>query len=427
MELQIKRSNFRGNSQVHKIRRSIAATLNFRTTEPTEHLMSLTDRALKNAKPKPTVYRIRDASADPELKGLGVTIAPAGSKTFFLGFTSPATGKRRQINLGRYPATTLKDARQKARVARAVIAQGGDPADECDDVVAITLGEGLGMYARARLDHQRTGRTTERDLRRDFGPLLDRPVNTVTAPMIASLIDEKAETAPTMANRLVGYSGPWFRWMKTRGHVSTNPTEDIEKPAKERSRERTLSQDEVAAIWDAAPKLGYPFGPFVRLLMLTGVRREELAGMRHDEIDFDAGLWTVPAARSKTGVSIRIPLSRATVEVLQGVANTGSAFVFTTTGKAPVSGFSKMKKRLDGLSGITDWRLHDARRTMVSAMVDLGIDATTADRCLNHTGAATMSTVQRVYQRSDLLDQRRRAMDAWGERIEAITKSGNKA
>ena len=387
--------------------------------------MSLTDRALKNAKSKPTVYRIRDASADPELKGFGVTIAPAGSKTFFLGYTSPVTGKRRQINLGRYPVTNLKEARQKARVARASIVRGGDPADECDEVVAITLGEGLDMYARARLDHQRTGRTTERDLRRDFAALLDRPVTTVTAPMIASIIDEKAETAPTMANRLVGYSGPWFRWMMTRGHISTNPIEGIEKPVKEKSRERTLTPGEVAVIWNATPNLGYPFGPFVRLLLLTGVRREELAGMRHDEIDFDAGLWTVPAARSKTGVSIRIPLSRPTVEVLQGVSDAGGPFVFSTTGKAPVSGFSKMKRKLDGLSGVIDWRLHDFRRTMVSAMVDLGIDATTADRCLNHVGAASMSTVQRVYQRSDLLDQRRRAMDAWGKRVEEITKRGS--
>jgi integrase len=378
-----------------------------------EHLMSLTDRSLKSAKPKQSVYRIRDASGDAELKGFGVTVAPAGTKTFFLGYTSPTNGKRRQINLGRYPSTSLRDARQNARVARASITLGNDPADQSDDVATITLGTGLDLYARARLDHQRTGRTTERDLRRDFGPLLTRPVSTITTPMIASVIDTKAQTAPTMANRLVGYAGPWFRWMMARGHCVQNPVEGIEKPTKERSRERTLTSEELSAVWDAAPKLGYPFGPFVQLLLLTGVRREEMAGMRFDEIDFGAGLWTVPAARSKTGAAIRIPLSSRAVNVLRGIPDTASAFVFSTTGKKPVSGFSKMKNKLDRLSGITDWRLHDFRRTMVSAMVDLGIDATTADRCLNHTGAATMSTVQRVYQRSDLLDSRRRAMDAW--------------
>jgi integrase len=388
-----------------------------------ERQMSLTDRSLKSAKPKQSVYRIRDASGDAELKGFGVTIAPAGTKTFFLGYTSPISGKRRQVTLGRYPSTSLKDARQKARVARASITLGNDPADQSDNVAAITLGAGLDLYARARLDHQRTGRTTERDLRRDFKALLSRPVSIITTPMLASIIDTKAQTAPTMANRLLGYAGPWFRWMTARGHCVQNPIRGIEKPAQEQSRERVLKAEELAAIWDAAPKLGYPFGPFVQLLLLTGVRREEMAGMKFDEIDFDAALWTVPASRSKTGVAIRIPLNHRTLEVLKQIPTTNSVFVFSTTGKAPVSGFSKMKKKLDRLSGISDWRLHDFRRTMVSAMVDLGIDATTADRCLNHTGASTMSTVQRIYQRSDLLDARRRAMDAWENWVTPLIQS----
>jgi integrase len=116
-------------------------------------------------------------------------------------------------------------------------------------------------------------------------------------------------------------------------------------------------------------------------------------------------------------------LNHRTLEVLKQIPTTNSVFVFSTTGKAPVSGFSKMKKKLDRLSGISDWRLHDFRRTMVSAMVDLGIDATTADRCLNHTGASTMSTVQRIYQRSDLLDARRRAMDAWENWVTPLIQS----
>ena len=102
-------------------------------------------------------------------------------------------------------------------------------------------------------------------------------------------------------------------------------------------------------------------------------------------------------------------------------------FLFTTTGTTAVSGFSRMKGKLDRLSGVDDWRLHDFRRTMVTAMVDMGIDATTADRCLNHTGAATMSTVQRVYQRSDLLDQRRHAMEAWALRLAGMVTGINPA
>jgi integrase len=390
-----------------------------------ENQMALSDRTIRNAKPRDSVYRIRDVSGDPELKGFGITVAPAGSKTFFLGYSSPTRGSRRQLNLGRYPATSLKDARQKARAARAAIALGNDPADEHGDTQSITLGEGLDLYARAKLDHQRTGRTTERDLRRDFASLLNLSAVTIVSPMVAKVIDEKSHTAPIMANRLHGYARPWFLWLAARGHIKGNPMDGIEKPVKERARERVLADQEASAIWIAADALGYPFGPLVRLLMLTGVRRQELSGMRQDEIDLGHRLWTVPAERSKTGAAIRIPLSEAAVAVLETIPVTDGPFLFTTTGTTAVSGFSRMKGKLDRVSGVDDWRLHDFRRTMVTAMVDLGIDATTADRCLNHTGAATMSTVQRVYQRSDLLDQRRHAMEAWALRLAGMVTGIN--
>ena len=382
--------------------------------------MALSDRTIRNTKPKSSVYRIRDVSGDPELKGLGITIAPAGSKTFFLSYSSPTRGIRRQLNLGRYPATSLQEARQKARATRAAIAMGKDPADELSDLPTVTLGEGLDLYARAKLNHQRTGKSTERDLRRDFGPLLRLSAATITSAMVAKIIDDKSRTAPIMANRLYGYARPWFRWLAARGHINDNPMDGIEKPAQEKARERVLTDEEVAAIWTATNDLGYPFGPLVKLLLLTGVRREEMAGMRRDEIDFDQNLWAVPAERSKTSVAIRIPLSAMATDVLHTLPVTDGPFLFTTTGTTSVSGFSRMKRKLDRMSGVSDWRLHDFRRSMVTAMADLGIDATTADRCLNHTGAATMSTVQRVYQRSDLLDQRRHAMEAWGRRLEEI-------
>ena len=389
--------------------------------------MPLSDRTIRNAKPKRSAYRIRDVSGDPELKGFGVTIAPAGSKTFFLSYSSPTRGIRRQLNLGRYPATGLKEARLKARAARAAIALGKDPADEMGDLPTITLDKGLDLYARAKLDHQRTGRSTERDLRRDFGPLLRLAAAIITSAMVAKIIDDKSHTAPIMANRLYGYARPWFRWLAARGHIKDNPMDGIEKPAKERARERVLTGKEILAIWTASDDLGYPFGPLVKLFLLTGVRREEMAGMRHDEINLEQKLWTVPAERSKTGAAIRIPLSEAAVDVLSTVPFTNGPFLFTTTGTSPVSGFSRMKSKLDRISGVSGWRLHDFRRTMVSAMVDLGIDATTADRCLNHTGAATMSTVQRVYQRSDLLDQRRHALQRWAHELAGVIDGESRA
>ena len=382
--------------------------------------MALSDRKLKLAKPRKSVYRLREGTSDPELKGFGVTVAPAGSKTFFMGYTSPVTGKRRQLNLGRYPALSLKVAREKARAARAVVDRGDDPALLETTADTITLGGSLELYARAKLDTYRTGRKTERDLKRDFFSLLEYPVTAVTSSMVAGIIDKKAQSAPVMANRLLGYAKPWFRWMAARGHIPESPIDRIEKPSSEKARERYLSAEEIKAVWRASDELGYPFGPMVKLLMLTGSRRDEVAGMQWDEFDFENRIWNLPADRAKTKTAVRIPLSQASVDILQSIPRMEGPYVFTTTGTSYVSGFSKMKKRLDQLSGVAEWRLHDYRRTMVTTMAELGIDATTADRCLNHSGAATMSTVLRVYQRSDMLEQRRRAIEAWAEHLTNI-------
>jgi hypothetical protein len=114
--------------------------------EAPENQMALSDKSIRNAKPKASVYRIRDVSGDPELKGFGITIAPSGGKTFFLSYSSPTRQIRRQLNLGRYSVTSLKEARNKARAARAAIILGKDPADELADPPTITLEEGLGLY-----------------------------------------------------------------------------------------------------------------------------------------------------------------------------------------------------------------------------------------------------------------------------------------
>jgi|GEM_PF-6034444 len=142
----------------------------------------------------------------------------------------------------------------------------------------LLLGDSLDLYSQAALSSRRTGREIKRDLRRDFAELLDYPVTAITPSMLASVIDKKARTAPTMSARLLGYAKPWFKWLLSRGHIVENPAANLAKPTVEVPRERVLSSDELKAIWQASAEEGYPFGPFVRLLLLTGVRRQELAG-----------------------------------------------------------------------------------------------------------------------------------------------------
>jgi integrase len=363
---------------------------------------------------------------DTVTAGLRLRANKDGSKTWSVITTGP-DGKKVRATLGPHPDLTVAKARDRASAIKLKIRDGYTPvaakaaakeaAAAADN--GITLHEGLDMYAASRLKAQRTGYQTERDLRRDFDQMLDQKAPNVTTAMVATVIDEKAKTAPTMARRLLAYARPWFKWMMTRGHIPFNPCDGIEAPGTETPRERILAPDEVASVWKAAGELGYPFGPFIRVLMLTGQRREEVAGMRRAELNINSATWIVPAARSKTERAITVPLpDDAIIQITLSLKfATGDNLVFTTSGDKPISGFSKAKQRLDRLSGVTGWRLHDFRRTMVSSMAEMGVDPAVADRCINHQASATMSTVARIYQQSDLLERRRHATAAWAAKI----------
>jgi integrase len=383
----------------------------------------ITDRLAASIKPNDGR---RVEIIDTVATGLRFRANKDGSKSWSLLTTAP-TGKKIRATLGAYPDLSVAEARKRAMELKVKIGDGYIPSAakrslrdlEAAKDAGITLGEGLELYAKVKLSQQRTGRETERDLRRDFGALLNRKAASIEPAMVAKIIDTKSKVAPIMARRLISYARPWFKWMQARSHISANPCDGIEAPGAERPRENTPGQDEIRAIWNASHSMNYPFGPFVRVMLLTGQRREEVAGMRRDELDLDAKTWTVPAVRSKTDRAINVPLSLAVVDEIRTCLDQapGDELVFTTTGIKPISGFSKAKKRLDELSGVTGWRLHDFRRSMVSAMADMGVDPAVADRCLNHRASATLSTVARIYQQSDLLEQRRHATDAWCARV----------
>ena len=273
--------------------------------------------------------------------------------------------------------------------------------------------QAITLYAQAVLSSRRRGKEVERTLRRDLAELLHTPPAGITVSDLAAIVDRKACSAPIMANRLVAAIKPFWRWMASRGHCAHDVTGRLDKPSRE--RDRVLSPDELGAIWRACGLVGGPWSPLFKLLILTAQRREEVAAMRWAEIDLTQGIWRIPTERTKTRRPHSVHLSWPAVEVLHGLKRAPGMgeLVFSTTGVTPVSGFSKAKTRLDALSGISNWRIHDLRRTAVTAMADLGVDATVADRVLNHVGAGTMGTVKRVYQRSELLDRRRDALEKW--------------
>ncbi len=237
-----------------------------------------------------------------------------------------------------------------------------------------------------------------------------------------------------MAGRTMAYGRACYGWAQKRGKVPSNPFVGLPVPAAIVSRDRVLSGQEIGEVWRAAGALGFPFGPLVRLLLLTAQRRDEVAGMRWSEVSADMATWTIPAGRAKNGAAHVVHLAPEARALLAGVPRfAGCDLVFTTTGKAPVSGYSKAKERLDAaiaaaraeaaMKGGAEaelmplWRLHDLRRSAVTWLAGAGFPPHVCDKLLNHVATTGMSDVARVYQRAQFLPERKAALEAWARHV----------
>jgi integrase len=203
-----------------------------------------------------------------------------------------------------------------------------------------------------------------------------------------------------------------------RGILDKSPADGVPLPIKEIARDRVLSDEELARVILAALRIGGPYGGIVEFLALTGQRREEVARATRVEFDLGQRTWTIPKARTKNGKVHIVHLSKQALAILR-TCETRAPYVFSSTGTKPFPAFSRAKRRLDELSGVTGWRLHDLRRTCVSGMARLGIPPHVADKILNHQGG-TISGVAAVYQRHEFLAERREALDQWVSHISQV-------
>jgi integrase len=189
-------------------------------------------------------------------------------------------------------------------------------------------------------------------------------------------------------------------------------------PALSDARDRVLSDEEVKAFWQAASDLGWPFANIFKLLLLTGQRRDEVAGMRWAELDLGAGVWTISKERCKNGKAHAVDIHPEAIRLI----NPDLELVFSTTGHTQVSGFSRAKERLDirmqAILGdkFSPWRTHDLRRTAASGMAALGFQPHVIERVINHLSGAQGGLVG-VYQRHEYREERKQAILAWGDDV----------
>jgi len=374
---------------------------------------------------------------DDTVQGLGLRISGKGGKNFLVQFRTPTGGKRR-IPLGAWGAITLEQARLAARNTLGQVAAGRDPFAErqAHKENAINKAEGDRLTLAALLsDWLSLGLVNNKDsYRREairaisvaFAPYLKRRADTLKRTDALKVLDElvKAGKGP-IASRTTAYARACYSWAVKRACLTENPFANLPIPSANKSRDRVLGDAEIATIFKAAAKLGYPFGPLIQVLLLTAQRRDEVAEMRWSEISLDGTTWTLPAGRAKNDKAHIVHLAPEARAILAALPRrTDTDLIFTTNGRTAVSGFSKVKERLDGAmaggnpkEAITAWRFHDLRRSCVTWLAGTGFNPAVADKILNHTTATSMTTVGQVYQRAEYLPERKQALEAWARHV----------
>jgi integrase len=357
-----------------------------------------------------------------------VKITPKGRKVFIVLYrTGGAASHLRKYTIGPYGRVTLHQARVAAQKVFAAKLEGRDPAAEKREakrrVVADRVDDVLENFIAQRLSKNRSVVEISRLLRREVGkPWAGRSIHTIGKRDVVDVVSAIVQRgAPGAANKTLKSLKTFLRWCVGQAVLDQSPAEGVPLPTKEVARDRILDDSELTQVILAARKIGGPYGAIVEFLALTGQRREEVACLDWEELDLAQRIWTIPKARTKNGKAHIVHLSRQALAVLERTERRG-LLAFTLLGTKPFQDFTHAKRRLDQLSGVAEWHLHDLRRTCVSGMARLGIAPHIADKILNHQGG-TISGVAAVYQRHDFLAERRAALDEWGAHLDRILAS----
>jgi len=320
---------------------------------------------------------------DRKVPGLNIRVSTQGAKAFSILYR--LGGRNRRLTLGRYPIVSLSEARKRAREALNQVQQGFDPAAEKvrarteyqSRLFPAVLSEFVEIYAKRQT---RGAQETERLLRREFeGAWAKLTIRQITKQHLNEVLDGILNRGtPSAANHAFAAIRRFFNWAVERGYLDHSPCQGSKAPSKVGSRDRVLSDVELAAVWRAAEKIGYPLGHLVLLLILTAQRRSEVAGMRWSELDLPNALWQLPPGtkdrKHKSSRPHTVPLGTRTTAILASLPRIHDELVFPARGKDnPISGYSKWKRKLDHVSGVKNWTLHDLRRTAATGMAALGV------------------------------------------------------
>ena len=401
---------------------------------------------------------------DRTLPGFGLRITAKGAKSWVAMYR--VNGKVVMETIGSLAKVPdIGDARDLARTSMRKAGAGTHPVEEkrvaaarsAANTVQAAIDRYLAEGGRSSKNgpwKPKTAKEWRRIFTHDVLPRWgEQPLCEIVKADVLELINDKAATrerkrkgapsvgAAVQAGKMLTRLRTFFGWATANDLIRADPTAGVLRPAREAQRDRVLSDGEIAAFWTATRGLGYPFGPLFGLLLLTAQRETEVAGMRWSELDDPESptVWTIPGARAKNGKPHIVHLSALAAEVITAVPHIEKQdLLFSRTGKTAASGFSSAKTRLDARMlqalrvptrgdwetetvELHPWVLHDLRRTATTGMAQLGIAPHIADRILNHQ-AGTIRGIAAVYNRFQYLDERKVALEAWGQRVESLVR-----
>ncbi|MBF0562534.1 MAG: integrase arm-type DNA-binding domain-containing protein [Alphaproteobacteria bacterium] len=429
---------------------------------------TLTAAAIKRFPPAPPGKRVEHF--DAAFPGFALRVTDKGEKSFVL--LTRLQGKLLRLTIGRAQVEengagfSLADARQRARALLIKCQKGEDPRAEAKAAAealkvpppsVFTVQKAVEAYEKGHISRLKP--RSQLEARRPLEKILlarwpDRALAEVTKRDIREALADVVDAGhPVAANRSLANLRAFFGWAMSEDRLETNPCVGIRPPGgDETSRDRVLSDDEIALLWPLMDEADYPFGYLARLLLVTAQRRDEVANMRWSETTDLNGpnpVWTIPASKNKGGRMHEVPLSPLAVRILSGIPRIAvradadspllpTDLVFTTNGTRPISGFSGGKERLDELTAarlaitgqapgvsppaLARWTLHDLRRTAASGMARAGIPPHIVSRVLNHSPGKTEG-ITAVYNRHGYLVEKRAALGCWANRLESIVLS----
>jgi integrase len=356
---------------------------------------------------------------DDETPHFYLRVREGGSRTFLIQWRQgPA---QRRSTVGKVGLLSLDEARRKARKLLVGIDDRHDPIAQkaqarVDDQQLFGVMAAEYLDFRSRDLRARSLDQCRMHLLAYFAPLHRLPLHKITRATVAAELRVIAkDRGPVAANRGRSTLSAFFGWAIGEGVIEANPVINTNKSAESAGRERVLTDDELVAIWTSAPDSDY--GRVIKLLMLTGQRRDEIAGLRWSEIV--DGAIALPRERTKNGRAHVVPLSPQALAVLERAPQRqGREFVFGG-GRGGFVGFGASKKKLDEVSGVQGWVVHDLRRTMATRMCDLGVGPHIVEAILNHV-SGHKGGVAGIYNRSAYTEEKRAALLLWGNHIRIL-------